>query len=440
MGFTMYDQRCNNLYDRIKQLLVSYEWSDCCFKVCDKKFRAHKLILGISSPVFEAMFYGPLSTDDDITIVDIEPNIFQLLLNYIYTDNVDITSIEEAYDLLYVSRKYMLENLSDACKMYIQSNLNIDNVVTVLNYPDYIQDNELVASALKVACQHAEFLLKEKKNNISVSCMQKILQNDEINISEKDLILCVFQWTVSYCEQNNFPKDVDSRRDILVENSLLELLRFTTLSLTDFNEILSDNCNLLLQSDIDDIKQNLFKKEDCISEQLETINRNPIKIQWCLCHRTPIRSESPLIIEVQNNIVKCRVRSSKTVFVNSFSVQSRMAPGVNYYNNSATYPEEFTITILCEADNSIIKKIYYKKDVEYDSTIDIHFPERVLLKKLVWYEISFLWPKVSRFYTYSYAVQSRDRCYSNGKIQFDFEDFSSIVDTGSFLRSLRYCM
>lgn len=68
-----------------------------------KDFKAHKLILGISSPVFEAMFYGPLSSNEEIAITDIEPDVFQLLLNYIYTDKVEIPSIEQAFELLYAS-------------------------------------------------------------------------------------------------------------------------------------------------------------------------------------------------------------------------------------------------------------------------------------------------------------------------------------------------
>lgn len=45
----------------------------------------HRYYIGISSPVLEAMFYGPLSTNEEIIVTDIELKIFQLLLNYIYT-------------------------------------------------------------------------------------------------------------------------------------------------------------------------------------------------------------------------------------------------------------------------------------------------------------------------------------------------------------------
>ncbi|KAL4708062.1 hypothetical protein ACJJTC_009841 [Scirpophaga incertulas] len=156
MVYIKSDKTQKNLYDRVRKLLVSDEWSDCCFTINGREFKAHKLILGISSPVFEAMFYGPLSSDILIEITDIEPEIFQLLLNYIYTDNVEISSIDQAFQLLYASRKYILEHLTNVCIDYILANISVDNVIDVLNYPEYLQEPQLTSYALKLFCEHAE--------------------------------------------------------------------------------------------------------------------------------------------------------------------------------------------------------------------------------------------------------------------------------------------
>lgn len=172
MGYTKNKKSNNNqasLYDRVKKLLVSYEWSDCSFIVTGKVFKAHKLILGITSPVFEAMFYGPLSSDEMIEITDINSSTFQLLINYIYTDNVEITSIDQAFLLLYASRKYLLEQLCDICIAYIKANISVDNVIEVLNYPDFMHDNQLISFSLKLFCEHANYLLQEKKKNSYLS-------------------------------------------------------------------------------------------------------------------------------------------------------------------------------------------------------------------------------------------------------------------------------
>lgn len=444
MDYKMSELRMNSLYDRVNKLLVSYEWSDCCFTVCGKKFKAHKLILGISSPVFEAMFYGPLSTNEEIIITDIEPKIFQLLLNYIYTDKVEIHSIEEAYDLLYVSRKYMFEYLTKICITFIQSNIGIDNVVSVLNYPDHMQDNLLVSTALKLFCEHADYLLMENKCHINFTCMQKILKCKEINVLEKDLIKYVFEWTSFYCEQNDMKNSFQNRRDILIKCNLMELLRFFTLSSKELEEVTDCKDNLLLSNEKEFLKEAIECCNSLNNNMFSHFNniwspRKPIKLQWCLCHRSPIKSESPLIIDHTKNTIHTKIKANKSTFVNSLSVYSRTAPVSNYGYN--IYCEQFTISVMCETENKEIKNIVFKKYVAYDTDIDIVFDEPLFIKKDSWYKITFVWPHLNTFLSYVYSVERRYPFYSNGKIKFEFDDFSTITDNGgSFLRGLKFCM
>jgi hypothetical protein len=42
-------------------------------------FQAHKLLLSISSPVFEALFYGPMSDKNlkDVKVDDVKPSGFR---------------------------------------------------------------------------------------------------------------------------------------------------------------------------------------------------------------------------------------------------------------------------------------------------------------------------------------------------------------------------
>ena len=50
------------------------------------------MFLAMSSPVFEAMFYGGLAeTKREIKISDVQPDAFSCMLEYIYTDEVNLT-------------------------------------------------------------------------------------------------------------------------------------------------------------------------------------------------------------------------------------------------------------------------------------------------------------------------------------------------------------
>lgn len=447
MGFRVTGYRSNTLYDRVNKLLKSYEWSDCNFLVCGKKFKAHKLILGIASPVFEAMFYGPLSKNEDITIPDVEPNIFETLLTYIYTDKVEIKSVEEAYELMYASRKYMLEYLTEVCAAYLVTNINIDNVITILSYPEYMQDKEVVSCALQLFCQHIEYFLREHKYNITNYCMQKVVKNLEMNITEKDLIKHVFEWTSCYCEQNVIENTIENRREILDKNNIFKYLRFYSLSLEDLNEIINLKDNLLSSVEIEDIKKTYknttIQSDKMISSCNDNFNhRKTIKLQWGFCQRTSIKSECPLIINQNNSIVEAKIKSTKSIFLSSLSVPSRSAPEINYYNsNTKSYCEQFTITIFCNEEKTFVREIFFKKNVDYDSLIDIGIDEPMLLDMNKTYKISFSWPRHVNYYPHYYAVQTRDRHFDSGSVKFYFEDVShGSRDEGSFLIGLKYSM
>lgn len=438
-----------SLYDRVEKLLVSYEWSDCSFKVNNKIFKVHKLILGISSPVFEAMFYGPLSSTKDIVVTDIPSDTFQLILNYIYTDKVEITSIEQAFELLYSARKYMLEHLSQICIAYIQTNISIDNVIDIINYPDFLQDDQLMKYSLKLLCKHADYLLKENIVNITPVCMKAILENNQGNISEKDLIKHVFEWSFLYCGQQNIPATTENRINLLKNMGLFKLLRFLTLSLDDFEEITSDPNNLLLpieykiiKKSIMDLKNNIYHYHtlSCVLGSASVTPRSPIKQTWFRCYRSPLRPMAPIVIDPNNCVVHSRIKSNKSVFINSLCLPTRMAPAVYFRNKCAkVYSEQLCLSISSESDNSIIKFTNFMDTVEYDSIVDIELAEPCYIKKDTWYKIIFTWP--GNECPYSYIVEYREKQYKCHNVTFEFDDLQKGAGNGgSFLGGLKFCL
>jgi speckle-type POZ protein len=72
-------------------LLLSKEDADVKFRVGKKTFSTHRLVLLTRSPVFKAELYGPIkesTTSNAIRIEDMEPEVFDALLTFIYTDTL----------------------------------------------------------------------------------------------------------------------------------------------------------------------------------------------------------------------------------------------------------------------------------------------------------------------------------------------------------------
>ena len=97
----------------------------------------HELVLAISSPVFEAMFYGELAEKRrEIELPDTEMPYLLEFLRFLYCDKVELTT-DNAFGVLYLAQKYILPLLAGKCWAFIDENtcacLESDNSVSTFN-------------------------------------------------------------------------------------------------------------------------------------------------------------------------------------------------------------------------------------------------------------------------------------------------------------------
>ena len=129
--------------------------SDLTIDVKGKKFKAHKLILVARSPVFEAMFLSDLieGSSNTLTIDDIEPDVFEELLSFLYTDYVKNLK-PFAAELLAVADKYMLQGLKAKCGTSLARNIHVLNCCEMLLLADLHSALELKRYALEFIERH----------------------------------------------------------------------------------------------------------------------------------------------------------------------------------------------------------------------------------------------------------------------------------------------
>ncbi|KAH9611487.1 hypothetical protein KSS87_010184 [Heliosperma pusillum] len=103
--------------------------SDVTFLVEGRRFYAHRICLLASSDAFRAMFDGGYREKDakDIEIPNIQWNVFELMMRYIYTGSVNV-SLDIAQDLLRAADQYLLEGLKRLCECTIAQDVSVENV------------------------------------------------------------------------------------------------------------------------------------------------------------------------------------------------------------------------------------------------------------------------------------------------------------------------
>ncbi|XP_041379262.1 BTB/POZ domain-containing protein 6-B-like [Gigantopelta aegis] len=113
-------QSRTSLTECIRHSLDNKVFNDVTFRVGreQKHVQAHRLILGIRSGVFEAMFYGPLAEQDDIVIPEVESGIFEQFLRYLYTDDVTMNGASY-FEFLQLESKLQVKRMQAVGKVNV---------------------------------------------------------------------------------------------------------------------------------------------------------------------------------------------------------------------------------------------------------------------------------------------------------------------------------
>ncbi|XP_014237777.1 speckle-type POZ protein-like [Trichogramma pretiosum] len=124
---------------KFDRLFLSDDLSDVKLRTdCGKEIPAHKVVLAVASPVFDAMFSHDMlekkSKSVDMTDVSYETAVE--MLRYIYTGSVEKQESSLAMDVLAAADKYQLEELKSECEQMIGSNLSTENAVDILRVAD----------------------------------------------------------------------------------------------------------------------------------------------------------------------------------------------------------------------------------------------------------------------------------------------------------------
>uniref|UniRef100_A0ACD5W5Q0 Uncharacterized protein n=1 Tax=Avena sativa TaxID=4498 RepID=A0ACD5W5Q0_AVESA len=130
----------SDIRTHLGHMLDLAEGTDVSFIVGDETFPAHRAVLAARSPVFRAELFGSMAeaTMPYITLHDITPATFKVMLRFIYTDELpaefetEDPSTEMIQNLLAAADRYALDRLKIICAQKLWEKVSIDTVATIL--------------------------------------------------------------------------------------------------------------------------------------------------------------------------------------------------------------------------------------------------------------------------------------------------------------------
>jgi speckle-type POZ protein len=141
----------SDIGDHLGRLLDCQDGSDVSFNVDGRKFAAHRAVLAARSPVFKAELFGAMAeaTMSQITLEDINPAAFEVLLRFMYTDvlppdgELARSPVEMYRHLLAAADRYAMDRLKLICADKLWQNVSVDTVAATVNCAETYNCREL---------------------------------------------------------------------------------------------------------------------------------------------------------------------------------------------------------------------------------------------------------------------------------------------------------
>ncbi|KAI1303103.1 BTB/POZ domain-containing protein 6 [Halotydeus destructor] len=221
------------------------------------RFPVHSFVIADASPVFADVIrtqldhYGSMGDTKPEIFIQCQPEIFQIVLSYIYKKELNIGSVSNCLSLVIVSLQFMLHDLCGACVTFLTQNASVDNVLDIISkarrvLADVNHNDDAIPEQIRVAFDE----LSGRCYSIVDANAEKILSSDKVDIVQQEVLIellsrdtlrlasestafeCLTNWACQQCLKRRLELVGENKRHVL--GHALYTARYLVMSLDEF--------------------------------------------------------------------------------------------------------------------------------------------------------------------------------------------------------------
>ena len=176
------------------------------------------------------------STENQIKILVSNVKGFELLLQYVYTGELKLDSLNEEIivHVLKMSNQFLFDKLEPEILNYLKTTINIKNVCMIHDLATSYHLDDLVEACCSFTDQHTlEVIRHESFYSLSPATLKQMIRRDSFCAQEIDIFKAVKEWSAR--NPNEEIEDIISaiRLPLISNNDLLNVVRKSSLVSSD---------------------------------------------------------------------------------------------------------------------------------------------------------------------------------------------------------------
>ena len=190
-------EHCSSSFSVMNQLRKDNQLLDVRLKIQQCVFSAHRVVLASCSPYLKAMFTCGMreSSQEEIQLMNIEPQAMELLIDFAYTGEIEVTT-ENVQDLLPAAGILQLKDLKIACCEFLSDHMEVSNCLGIKQFADMHSCPDLVKKANRFIIRKFTDVIKtDEFVDVTRHVLYELLENDHLHVeNELQVFAALLRW------------------------------------------------------------------------------------------------------------------------------------------------------------------------------------------------------------------------------------------------------
>ncbi|KAL3858855.1 hypothetical protein ACJMK2_009105 [Sinanodonta woodiana] len=356
-----------------------------------QKVTAHKYVLISRSSVFYAMLCGLLQETGPVNIPDIEPEVFEQFLRYVYFEAFEPDD-DSIMALLYAAKKYAVETLVDKCVSWLKEGISVDNVCSILQQAHAFDEQNLQKKCLEFIMDNGSSVLKHSSfRNLSSECVEIVISQDELFMKEEEIYEATKDWAGNECARKSIQPSAENMRQVM--GGLKDLIRFSVMDGKYFTDIVAGD-NILSNKEKVSLFRHFYSSSNLGNTNIQ--KRRVRKLSFQEKQRVVRFPNSSVVLSNESVLQAIDFKCSNEVLLHGIVIYEAIpripvTSGSDLSNRHSSVIVPSTVVQLLDESNRTIVSMERQIRLTGEALLDVLLDEPVVLKKM-WYTITLFIP------------------------------------------------